>query len=42
MRNQDWSTLDIGKAENKAWFYLKERCFILRHKTPVKTIMVNT
>ena len=23
MRNQDWSTLDIGKAENEAWFYSK-------------------
>ena len=23
MRNKDWSTLDIGKAENEAWFYSK-------------------
>ena len=27
---QDWSTLDIGKAENEAWFYSKVT-IILRH-----------
>ena len=33
MRILDWSTLDIGKAENEAWFTVvlfKSNCIILR------------
>ena len=33
MRNLDWTTLDIGNAENEAWFTVvlfKSNCIILR------------
>ena len=38
MSNEDWSTLDIGKSENEAWFYSKVlNCIGLRHSTSLKT-----
>ena len=36
MRNQDWSTLDIGEAGSEAWFYSKvtvSSCVITSVKT---------
>ena len=39
MRNPDWSTLDIGKAENEVWFYLKVTVS-LYHSTLVKTVII--
>ena len=39
MRNWDWSTLGMGKAENEVWFYSKVTVS-LYHNTLVKTVMI--
>ena len=44
MRNWVWSTFDIGKAENEAWFYSKvtvSSCHYSFLKTPAKNASEN-